>query len=474
MAQRRAQQRHWYSISVSSLRKGLTMIVTVLALVGAALGYQQWELRTRRDRAEQTIDAATEMARELETRDDYDQLRLEHHFAWQDLDVARTELKAENYKKALSRAHSAKSDFEELLDPEGESSARKSRFLSVEGGVEYRRGESGPWVKARTNDSLNAGDWIKTSDNGTAEFRFPDGTTYVLRHNTLVHLGSDIDSPLGGDAMANLESGWVDVNMAEGGNKIKTPKSEAVLERDTEATIIYDPNRAKGEFTNFTGTTMVTSTSGQQKQLKPLEQVEQQGDRLSEPRPVLPSPRLATPAHNQEIDFDTQREIRLAWDGVDGAQRYALNVARSQVFAKNIIEDERRRRAWARVGVRGEGIFYWRVAALDRQGARGKWSETRSFRIASLKGVADVGDKIPPDLTIEEVQPYGSLVLVNGRTEPGASVTINDEPVSVQLNGSFSKTIQMSEAGFAFVTIVATDAWDNSNKETRRVFIDAL
>ena len=72
------------------------------------------------------------------------------------------------------------------------------------------------------------------------------------------------------------------------------------------------------------------------------------------------------------------------------------------------------------------------------------------------------------------MQAYGSLVIVNGRTEPGATVTINKEPVSVQVDGSFSKTIQMSEAGFAFIHIVATDAWSNPTEVKRRVFVDAF
>ena len=157
--------------------------------------------------------------------------------------------------------------------------------------------------------------------------------------------------------------------MAEGGSKIKTPKSEATLKRDTELSIKYDPSRAKGEFKNFTGETEVVTLTGEKQELKALERVEQQGDELSELKSVLPSPRLTSPAHNQEIDFDTQREIRLAWDGVDGAQRYALNVSRGQIFADNIIEDTNRRKASARVGIRGEGdllLAGWRPSTAEK------------------------------------------------------------------------------------------------------------
>ncbi len=474
MSKSRPPQRDWYSISVTSLRRGTTLIGLVSALVGGSLIYQQWEQRTRRDRAERAIGEASELASDLESRDDYDQIRLEHHIAWEDLADAQTEFEAERYIPALTRAGAALREFESIFDLGPGNVERKSRFLSVQGGVEYRRGERGAWVKARTNDSLNAGDWVKTSDNGTAEIRFPDGSTYVLRHDTLVHLGADIGSSAGGEPVADIQFGWVEFNTAQGGSKVKTPKSEAILEGDTEATISYDPNSAEGHYTTFTGSTKVTSASGQTQQMSALQQVDQQGDQLSAPRPVPPSPQLAGPANGQEIDFDTQKELRLGWKSISGSPRYALNVSRNQIFATNIIEDDNRRRPSARVGIRGEGIFYWRVAAFDRNGARGKWSETRSFRVASLRGVGNIEDKDPPDVSLDEVQTYGSLVLVNGRTEPGATVRINNEPVSVELNGSFSKTIQMTQVGFAFITVVATDAWSNSSEVKQRVFIDAF
>ncbi len=42
MANNQTQERDWYSISVTSLRRGLTLIGLVLAVVGSILAYQQW------------------------------------------------------------------------------------------------------------------------------------------------------------------------------------------------------------------------------------------------------------------------------------------------------------------------------------------------------------------------------------------------------------------------------------------------
>ena len=470
----REPQRDWYSISVASFRRGLALISSVLALIIISVIYQQWEQRTRRDRAEDAIAEAGELARDLESHEDYDQIRIEHHLAWEDLTDARTEFEAGRYGPALNRARSALRELDRIFDLGTEGAERKSRFLSVQGGVEYRRGERGSWIKARANDGLSPGDWVKTSDDGTAEIRFPDGSTYVLRQNTLVHLGRQSDSSSGEEAVADLQFGWVDFNTAQSASKIKTPTSEAILEKETEATITYDPDLEAGNYTTFAGSATVTSSSGQTRQIGALQKVEQKGDLLSPPKPVPPSPRLTGPANGQEIDFDVEKELRLTWKGPPAAQRYALNVSRSQIFAANIIEDELRRKPSARLGVRGEGIFYWRVAAYDRSGARGAWSGVRSFRIASLHSVGAIEDTTPPELVIEEAQAYGSLVLVKGRTESGATVSIDNEPVSVKLNGAFSKTIQMTQVGYAFITIVATDAWRNSTEVKRRVFIDAF
>lgn len=189
-----------------------------------------------------------------------------------------------------------------------ESPDLQSRFLAVEGDVEYRRGHRGAWRKARVDATLEPGDWVKTAGDGRAEICFPDGTTYELRPDTLVHLSSLLDSRP--DVEAIPDFAWVD------------------------------------------------------------------------PHDSPPAcPRLVSPAGDLEIDFETQKVLRLAWEGVPAASRYALHVSRSRSFDSKVIEDAERRKPSAKIGIRGEGTFYWRVAAYEADGFRGAWSEVRSFRI---------------------------------------------------------------------------------------------
>ncbi len=472
----KAQERDWYSISVVSLRRGMLLLGLVLALIGGSFVYQQWEHATRRDRAEQIIAEATDLARELEDRDDFGQIRLEHHGAWEDLEGARKELAAERYAAALDRGRRSLRELARVSQTGESDTAGKYRFLSIQGGVEYRRGERGSWKKARVQDILNPGDWVKTSADGSTEVSSSDGSKFTLRRSTMVHLGASSGGASGrGEPVTDIAFGWVELNTAQSSSKVTTPKSEAEVHEDSEAVVTFDQDRSEARFAAYEGGGLeVRSANGQTQTVSALQQVDQVGDLLSKPKPLPGRPQLLSPANNQEIDFDSGKELQLAWRPVPSARRYVLNVSRSQLFATNIIETDNRYKTTARIGIRGEGIFHWQVAAIDREGTRGPWSEPRTFRVASLRGVTDTDDKTPPELRIEEVQTYGSLVLVNGSTEPGATVTINREPVSVQLDGSFSKTIQMSQNGFAFVEIVATDAWGNPNALKRRVFIDAF
>lgn len=192
-----------------------------------------------------------------------------------------------------------------------------SRFLTVEGGVEYRRGDRGRWMSARADDLLQPGDWVKTAVDGSAVIRLQDGSTYALRRDTLVHLASLLERAPS-DAVP-FDGGFVWIGMD---NRPPVPEATA-------------------------------------------------------------GPQLVSPVGEQEIDFASQKVLRLAWERVPEAPRYALHVSRSASFDANVIEDSDRRKPSAKIGIRGEGTFYWRVAAYDPAGSQGAWSETRSFRVTS-------------------------------------------------------------------------------------------
>lgn len=468
------QDRDWYSVSVASVRRTVLLFVLVLTLLGGSLIYQRWEKQQLSAQAQLKIADATQLARQLENREDYQNVRNENFAAWEDLENARSEYDAGRFRPALDRANSSLGRFQRILNIEtGDSQEEGSNFVSVQGGVEYRRG-SGAWRRARPGATLRPGDWVKTSGDGTAELRNPDGSTVVLRPDTMIHFDRQGSSrPGGGSQVTDLVFGQVDLDTISGG-KVTTPKSEANVRASTEASVSFDRDQGTSRFAAYGGDGLeVTAENGQTQEVGALQQVSQVGDLLLDPVSLPGRPTLGQPADQSQIDFRSTSRLALRWRPVSRATRYALQVSRNQLFADTVVSSDTLRRTSATLDIRGEGVFYWQVAGISSDGSYGPWSEPRQFRIASLEGGSQ-DDSTPPMLEIEEIQTFGKRVLVSGVTERGATVRVNGESVTVQVDGTFYKTIEMNQVGFAFLEVVATDPWQNPTEVKRRVFIDAF
>lgn len=463
--------RDWYSISYESVRRTVMLLLIVVGSIGGAFAYQQWENRTRASRAEIKLSEATNLSRQIEDRADYDQLRREFFEAWENLDAGRKAMEEQRFGEALNLADNSYSVMRSILEREEGEAERQGKFLSVQGNVEYRRGERGAWRRAAVDDLVNPGDWVKTSAGGSASVRFADGSEYTLRANTMVHLGTQTNRLGRNEQVAEMAFGWVELSTEGNTGRVKTPKSEAQVRSSSEAMVSYDREKKQSLFAAYRGGVEVVSENGQSQTLSALQQVTQIGDLLSAPTALPGKPRLSFPPNDRAFELD-DKDIRLSWRSVPGATAYALQVSRNRLFANTIIDAPSRQKTSAKVGLRAEGVFYWQVASVGSDGARGPWSEPRAFHVKQTQQSSG-DDTTPPTLRIEGVQSYGRMLIVNGRTEKGATLTLNDEEAAVQSDGSFSQTLKVDEEGFVFVKAVATDGAGNQSREERRVFVDS-
>ncbi len=467
------RSRDWYSVSLGT-------IVWLLVLGGGALfffkgmGPQLWEQFALEKQAQGKIEDAEDLKRQVEQGEGFDPQRSEFVAASEQLRVAQVAFADRHFAEALKLGKSSVLAFEALLQL-GQNANGTIRFSNQQGTVEFRRGERGAWKRARLKDRLSPGDWVKTSADGTAEVLFPDGSVYTLRQNTMVHLGDISPERSTGrkQQTADIVFGWVELNTSQSSSTLKTPKSETRVKEESKALVAYDRERESARIAAFQGEVEVKSTSGQTRTLGPLQQLEQKGELLSEPKPLPGRPALLRPIDKQEIAWKTVGErLQLAWSPVGGASRYALRVSSSPLFGRNLIDSRDRQKTSATLGIRDGGNFYWQVAAIDRQGLQGPWSEVGSFRLTAQRTASGITDQTPPELEIYEMQNYGALVLINGKVELGATVTINGEPVSAQADGSFSKTVELKQEGWNFIEVVATDAWGNASRKRQRVFVE--
>ena len=469
---RKQRHRDWYKVSVDTLRGWGMFALVVLLGIGAWFGFRVWEQHAIQREAARTIDTARVLFQRVRAEPTLATFQTEYEAAWDGIERARALYGEGRFEAALARATGSREMLLSLLDASRHGhGGGEAQFLAVQGGVEFRRSDRGAWEPARGRVMLEPGDYVKTGNNGSAEIMFVDGTLYTVRPDTLFL----VSARRRGDADAKaveLQYGWINLNTAQSSSRVATPRAEAVVGQQSEAMVAYDGASGQGRFAAYRGEIRVAA-DGEERRIGPLQTLTQSA-RLAEVKPLPPAPTLLAPAENADVDIDRERRLRIAWAEVDGSERYALQISRNRLFVDNVIDVANRRRAEATLGVQGEGTFLWRVAAINEENERGPWSEPGRFRVASFRTGGGPEDREPPELEVQDVQSYGSIFIVSGRTEPGASVWINEESVTVEADGAFTKTIQLIQSGWAFLEVKAADVAGNEATRRNRVFVESL
>ena len=373
----------WYTVSVDSLKGWGFVVILVILGIGGVLGYRYLDRMVLEKEVTRVIQEAEDLLRTVRSEGAINSYREEYFVARRHLEEARGHQDAGSLREAFRSAERSRTMLASILStlrlrgPEGEA-----MFIAVQGGVQFRRGDQGSWQTARSRVALNAGDYVKTTGNGSAEIMLIDGTLHTVRPDTVLLIGRTRPAP--GEVRQrtiDLEAGWVDIRTSQNSSRISTPQAEASVQRDSTAAISHDPGEDKSRFAAYEGKVVVSSADGSSSEVGPLEHLEQSGTTLSRTKRLLSPPLLMQPSDNHEAVIAAEEELVLEWRPVEGARKYALQVARTRFFVQNIIDDENRTKTVATVGLHGTGSFVWRVAALDSDGVKGPWSGLRRFRV---------------------------------------------------------------------------------------------
>jgi hypothetical protein len=149
---------------------------------------------------------------------------------------------------------------------------------------------------------------------------------------------------------------------------------------------------------------------------------------------VLAPPDLLQPINLTPIIAENPRTtaVHFEWKPVQDASSYSLRISTTSMFTK--IVKEVPKVSGTNVDITGldAGDYFWNVTATSGKKLSSDVSETNKFTLVAQGKTQDML------LEIQSTQLVGHAVEITGRTEPGAALIINGQPVpNIARDGTF-------------------------------------
>jgi hypothetical protein len=465
----------WVVVSVAGVKRW-GLLVFFLILAGGVLASVLYFMHEPVDRrAQRALRRATASQEEVRRAGFSENLAGEFDQASRLLEEARADFDRKDYPACVARAEDAQQRFDLLGGLANRDFVGSGQIIGLQGKVEVQRANQTRWEKAREKQPLYNGDFVKTGPDSTAEVIFSDSTVYRVGPDSLLEVHREARTgrePSAGEVKVKV--GQVNVYTAANPSSVVTDAVRADVERDSRVGVEVAEDSAT-LVAAYAGRAHVTGATGQRADLATRQAVNAApGGTLGEQRAVPDPPVPEKPAANALVNLDTSDRVELTWRPVAGISGYELQLSRSRVFTTSNIEFTSRRNGnSATVKVLRPGTYYWHVAALGVERLRSEWSPPRAFKAFAGPRVEALTDTTPPKLVVERPTQMGNFFLVQGVTEPGATVTVNGETVDVSGDGTFKKAVALTREGWNTIVIRATDPAGNTTEDRKTVFVEA-
>ncbi len=315
---------------------------------------------------------------------------------------------------------------------------RKAAVTFAGGTVEVQRAGSLGWESVRAGDALRKGDRVRTRSGGRISVVFDDGSQLTIKSDSLVlidDLTEDVRTRQKSSAIRLLESD-VEADIlrptARGSRfLIETPTAVAQVDR---ARMSVRVGAKRTEFSLQSGE--VTVKSGDREiSLGDNENLEVGEKGQAVRGRTVAAPALLRPASLAwTVSREEKMPVEFAWSPVSEARAYRISVAGDRFFSNPAFPPALVSSASFRSPPLPSGLYYWRVAAVDRANREGMPSPFLAFRL--------VRDERPPVLDISDpivlAGQGGARAYLSGAAEPGARLTMGGAPVPLGRDGSFA------------------------------------
>ncbi len=351
-----------------------------------------------------------------------------------------------------------------------------ARFERIEGGVQVKRAGTLEWITATRAVFLRQNDLVRTGSGATAEIHFTDGFVFNVRPDSLITIEESSQNPLSRQQRValSIQSGEANFTTAASNvpgstTTISTPTVRTTPDRETAGSIQVAQSGATG-LRIFSGASQTQTRSGQRIALASNQGLTVDAGGAAGALVNLPTvPLLTAPPNQTEVAYPdlAQGVTLLVWNSVAGATGYRVMVDFSPGFARPLYDRQGVRNTQLELRALDAGSYYWKVAAVDASGAEGGFSDL--WRFALTKAAQSTA--APPPLLLEAAELKGNILHVRGRTEAGATLSLDGERLEVEADGSFNEFITFDGGPGATVVVKATSPRGGASEQRRRVTV---
>lgn len=327
-----------------------------------------------------------------------------------------------------------------------------ARFSAVEGEVKVKGTGKETWIPATTAVKLYTGDVIQTSPRAGAEITFVATNNLVrIRPDSVVLMGEPAGTGGPSKAAWKVESGKVNFEVAQQ-TEISSPNVRTVAMVGSEGNIDINETGDTG-IRIFKGTAQVQTSQGDQLTLNEneglrVDKLGKAGSKLALPG----TPSTFAPPAQAQLPYTKPpgATAKLGWNPVADSDTYRVamdyNVTQANLLLSAALDAPGLKDTGHELRGLDPGKYFWRVAAVNKEGFEGAYSKVSSFSV--LKPTEATPPPTPTDegpaLSMDPVDALEGAIQLRGRTKPGTTVTVDGITVKVQADGSFSEFVKRS------------------------------
>ncbi len=341
----------------------------------------------------------------------------------------------------------------------------QAKFVNLDGKVQVKKVNSVQWAEADYHTSLDKGDLIQTASDGAARITFADGTEYTVKPDTLVTVEQNDVTRDRSNTAVRINTGAVDLatpswTSPDSKAAVNMEDATALVQQNSRASIKNDPQKNEHEFIVNSGTAQVQR--GQEKiELAQWEKVSFASGGPTQKSNVLAPPELVAPLNLAPIIGENPKitPVHFEWKSIQEAISYTLRVSTTTMFTKTVKEVKVAGNSTDLSGF-DPGDYFWNVTASDAKKQTSEFSETFKFSLVAQGKTQEMM------LEVEGTQIHGRVAEIIGRTEPGAALIINGQPVAnISHDGSFRHFTEPLEPGQHTITVIGSNRRGGTAKQ---------